>query len=90
MKRLELIDIDRRAVEAARNNIDDPRAEFHWADLTGTNVSLAGLDFVVMNPPFHDGGTEDRASWPNLHPPRRRKPAQGRRAVAGGQSPPAL
>jgi 16S rRNA (guanine1207-N2)-methyltransferase len=22
---------------------------------------LAALDFVVMNPPFHDGGVEDRA-----------------------------
>jgi 16S rRNA (guanine1207-N2)-methyltransferase len=22
---------------------------------------LADLDFVVMNPPFHDGGAEDRA-----------------------------
>ena len=23
--------------------------------------ALQDLDFVVMNPPFHDGGTEDRS-----------------------------
>ncbi|WP_411289237.1 class I SAM-dependent methyltransferase [Phenylobacterium sp.] len=57
---LDLVDIDRRAVEAARRNVDDPRAAFHWADAR-IAPDLAGLDFVVMNPPFHDGGAEDRA-----------------------------
>lgn len=56
---LDLIDNDRRAIEAARRNIDDPRAGFAWADATA--AGLEGLDFVVMNPPFHDGGTEDKA-----------------------------
>ena len=56
---LRLIDLDRRAVEAARRNVDDPRASFDWADARA--VEAAGdLDFVVMNPPFHDGGAEDR------------------------------
>ncbi|MCS6626261.1 class I SAM-dependent methyltransferase [Roseibacterium beibuensis] len=56
---LRLIDLDRRAVEAARRNIDDPRASFDWAD--ARTVEAGGdLDFVVMNPPFHDGGAEDR------------------------------
>ena len=56
---LRLIDLDRRAVEAARRNVDDPRASFDWAD--ARTVEAAGdLDFVVMNPPFHDGGAEDR------------------------------
>ena len=58
--RLDLVELDRRAVEAARRNVDDPRAHFHWADAR-TAPDLEGLDFVVMNPPFHDGGTEDRA-----------------------------
>jgi 16S rRNA (guanine1207-N2)-methyltransferase len=58
--RLALIDHDRRAVEAARRNIDDPRAAVTWADATGDAVPLEGLDFVVMNPPFHDGGAEDK------------------------------
>ena len=57
---LTLVDIDRRAVEAARCNVVDPRAAFLQADLREPTPSLAGLDFVVMNPPFHDGGDEDR------------------------------
>lgn len=58
--RLTLVEIDRRAVEAARRNLDDPRVEVAWADVRRLD-NLEGLDFVVMNPPFHDGGTEDRA-----------------------------
>ena len=60
VERLDLIDLDRRAVDASRRNVVDPRAEIHWADATGSEVPLSGLDFVVMNPPFHDGGSEDR------------------------------
>ena len=56
---LALIDIDRRAIEAARRNITDPRAQITWADARGDH-GPAGLDFVVMNPPFHDNGVEDR------------------------------
>ena len=56
---LRLIDLDRRAVEAARRNVEDPRATFDWADAR-TVEAAADLDFVVMNPPFHDGGAEDR------------------------------
>ncbi len=58
--RLALVDIDARALAAAHRNVDDPRAAFHWADVRAGGLELAGLDFVVMNPPFHDGGTEDR------------------------------
>lgn len=55
---LKLIDIDRRAIDAARANVEDPRVSIDWADATLTE--LTGLDFVVMNPPFHDAGTENR------------------------------
>jgi 16S rRNA (guanine1207-N2)-methyltransferase len=58
IKSLVLIDIDRRAVDAARHNVDDPRADIRWADARG-DLGLEGLDFVVMNPPFHQGGIED-------------------------------
>ena len=62
---LALIDIDRRAVEMARRNVADPRAEFRWqdlrTDLRRPDPALSGLDFVVTNPPFHDGGAEDQA-----------------------------
>lgn len=61
IRRLTLIDNDRRAIEAARRNIDDPRAEYHWADVRDIGGTLSDLDFVIMNPPFHDGGAEDKA-----------------------------
>ncbi|NEU11657.1 class I SAM-dependent methyltransferase [Methylobacterium sp. BTF04] len=58
---LTLIDIDRRAVEMAARNVGDPRAILRWADIRAGGLGLARLDFVVMNPPFHDGGSEDQA-----------------------------
>lgn len=61
VKALTLVDVDRRAVEAARRNVDDPRAEIRWADLRSGPGTLANLDFVVMNPPFHQAGLEDQA-----------------------------
>jgi 16S rRNA (guanine1207-N2)-methyltransferase len=57
---LTCLEIDRRAVACAQRNLDDPRAVVRWADVRQWDDSLVGLDFVVMNPPFHDGGTEDR------------------------------
>lgn len=59
--RLALLDIDRRAIAAARLNVSDPRAHFLWADATSSAMPLRALDFVVMNPPFHKGGAEDKA-----------------------------
>lgn len=57
---LVMIDLDRRATDMAARNVDDARAEIRWADLRGT-MPLSGLNFVVMNPPFHDGGAEDQS-----------------------------
>jgi 16S rRNA (guanine1207-N2)-methyltransferase len=58
---LALIDIDRRALDAARRNVVDPRASFLQADLRTEAPALGPLDFVVMNPPFHTGGAADHA-----------------------------
>lgn len=58
---LTAVDIDRRAVDCARRNLEDPRLEVLWADVRRLEGRLSGLDFVIMNPPFHDGGAEDRA-----------------------------
>ena len=55
------VDIDRRAVACAQHNLDDPRARVVWADVRLRDEDHSSLDFVVMNPPFHDGGFEDRA-----------------------------
>ncbi len=57
---LALLDVDRRAVAAARRNVDDPRVTLGWTDVRA-GTGLTKLDFVVTNPPFHDGGSEDRS-----------------------------
>ena len=56
---LRLIDLDRRAVEAAKKNVEDARVTVEWADVR-TMAADGELNFVVSNPPFHDGGAEDR------------------------------
>jgi 16S rRNA (guanine1207-N2)-methyltransferase len=60
VEHLAMVDLDRRATEMASRNIDDARAQILWADLR-TKLPLSGLNFVVMNPPFHDGGAEDQS-----------------------------
>jgi 16S rRNA (guanine1207-N2)-methyltransferase len=41
--------------------VDDPRAQFLWADVRTAKLEAGSLDFVVMNAPFHDAGAEDRS-----------------------------
>jgi 16S rRNA (guanine1207-N2)-methyltransferase len=60
VKELRLLDIDRRAVDAARRNVADPRARLLQADARSPLEGMIDLDFVVMNPPFHMAGEEDR------------------------------
>ncbi len=55
---IEAIEMDARALSAARRNVADSRIVFHWLDVRGA-LPFAGLDFVVMNPPFHAGGADD-------------------------------
>lgn len=57
--KLKLVDLDRRAIQAARRNIEDARAKVWWSDAR-TLEPKGDKDFVVSNPPFHDGGAEDR------------------------------
>ena len=57
--KLKLVDLDRRAIRAARENITDERAKVWWSDAR-TLEANGDKDFVVSNPPFHDGGAEDR------------------------------
>jgi len=56
---ITLVDTDRRAVAMAKRNITDPRAAFLWTDVR-QHLPLTALDFIVMNPPFHDAGMEDQ------------------------------
>ena len=61
VKELHLVEAEADALVCARDNIHDGRAQFHWADATSFSAGKA-LDFVVMNPPFHQG----RAADPDL------------------------
>lgn len=58
--KLTLVELDRRALDVARRNVADPRAAFVWGDVRHDLDGLKDLDFVVSNPPFHDGGGEDK------------------------------
>ncbi|NEY90903.1 class I SAM-dependent methyltransferase [Tabrizicola oligotrophica] len=55
---LDLVEADREALDCARENITDPRAQFHWADATGFKPARP-WDAVVMNPPFHTSRAAD-------------------------------
>jgi 16S rRNA (guanine1207-N2)-methyltransferase len=56
--RLDLIEADHDMLEAARVNVDDPRAAFHWADATRFDPEEP-YDAIVSNPPFHTGRRAD-------------------------------
>lgn len=58
---LDLIEADHAALACARRNVTDPRAAFHWADVTRFRPAEP-YDTVVTNPPFHAG----RAAEPAL------------------------
>ncbi len=58
IKGLHLFEAERKGLEAAERNLAgfNQRCElhFHWADVTA-GLGMTGLDFVLMNPPFHAG-----------------------------------
>lgn len=55
-----LFEADHAALEAARRNVEDERASFHWHDVVGEPIAQR-FDTVVMNPPFHTGRAADPA-----------------------------
>jgi 16S rRNA (guanine1207-N2)-methyltransferase len=61
IQHVDLIDAEHLALSAARANIVDERASFHWLDLT-TEKPPHTYDAILCNPPFHTG----RASTPAL------------------------
>lgn len=69
LRRLDLVDLDRRALAAAKANLaalsGPTRIETHWADVTlGLGPARFGgpVDLVVTNPPFH----RTRAAEPGI------------------------
>ncbi len=59
---IDLYDAEARALEAARRNLGDPRAAFHWSDVPTLPRPAEPYDAAVCNPPFHQG----RAAEPDL------------------------
>lgn len=53
------LDNDERAIAACNRNVGDRRAVIQKADCTRPVNGLPPLDFIVMNPPFHDATGED-------------------------------
>lgn len=60
VERIFCVDADWRAIEACRMNMEGfNNAEFMWEDLTKPLSALKNLDWIVMNPPYHEGKSAD-------------------------------
>ena len=59
---LDLHEAEAQALDAARINVTDPRARFHWTDVARLGPGPVRYDTVIANPPFHQG----RAAEPGL------------------------
>lgn len=56
--RIDLVEASHAALECARQNVTDARAQLHWADALHWEPD-ARPDAVIMNPPFHTGRSAD-------------------------------
>lgn len=56
---IDLYEAEARALDAARANLADPRAGFHWADVTRLARDTPPYDAILANPPFHHGRAAD-------------------------------
>ncbi|MCA0044399.1 methyltransferase [Celeribacter sp. ASW11-22] len=61
VRELHVVEAEAAALACAKENLDDPRAQFHWEDATRFSPTTR-LDAVIMNPPFHTA----RAADPSL------------------------
>ncbi|SET76990.1 class I SAM-dependent methyltransferase [Oceanicella actignis] len=52
---VDLFEADAAALDCARRNVADPRARFFWADAAGPEIPRGEYDWVISNPPFHEG-----------------------------------
>ena len=60
VRRLDVVEAEKVALDCARINVTNPHAVFHWADAT-TFKPERPWNAVVMNPPFHTARTPDPA-----------------------------
>lgn len=65
MEDLYLLEADSRALACAKNNLENVRGSctLHplWTDATNPAENMPPLDFIIMNPPFHEGKKTDLA-----------------------------
>lgn len=70
IKEIYCIDSDKNAIKAARRNLDEiegcPEIHTVWDDLIAPVSDYPLFDWVVMNPPFHDGKKKMPASGSDL------------------------
>ncbi|MEL6640414.1 MAG: class I SAM-dependent methyltransferase [Pseudomonadota bacterium] len=55
---IDLIEAEALSLTCARQNVTDPRANFHWDDAIQFAPDMA-YDGIIMNPPFHVGRSAD-------------------------------
>ena len=56
IQKLYAMDADYNSLDCARYNLSTfDQIEYCWCDLTKPQHELEQLDFIIMNPPFHDG-----------------------------------
>jgi 16S rRNA (guanine1207-N2)-methyltransferase len=89
VEEVHLIEADHAALEAARANVPDPRARFHWADATQFAPG-APFDTVVTNPPFHVSRAADPSLGRAFIAAAARMLCPARRSLACGEPPSAL
>lgn len=58
VQEVHLVEAEADALDCARLNLTDPRAQFHWADATGFKAEVP-FGVIVCNPPFHVGREAD-------------------------------
>jgi 16S rRNA (guanine1207-N2)-methyltransferase len=60
VKNFHCLDADHRAVQACRENLKEVKTKVYyaWEDLSRA-LPVRDLDFIVMNPPFHEGKKTD-------------------------------
>ena len=59
---IDLFEAEALALEDARSNLGaDPRAAFHWLDVGAGLPKVEPYDWIVSNPPFHEGRKADPA-----------------------------